>query len=465
MSFNIGLSGLSAANKNLDVTGNNIANVATTGFKGSRVEFGDQYAQSIRGTSGNVNTGSGVAVNAISQQFQQGNLTMGTGNALDLAINGNGFFQLSNGGEKLYTRAGAFHTDKEGFVINSDGMNLQGYNVDANGDVVVGTLTNLRVDSSNLAPSASSMITNVANLNTTTTPPTISTFSPTDIKSYNLKYDTPIYDSQGNAHKLESYFVKTGVNSWSMYTLVDGQNISPAAAIPPAGIVVDPQMDRVDFKFDSSGKLLLPRLANGDVDTAHADAPKPANATSKVTLSADGTFQISDWTPLVQTGTTANPVWVGNGATGSATGIKLDMTGISQTASVSGLIRQNQNGYATGQISSMSVDSGGNLFASYTNGQSKVIGQVSLTNFANVQGLASAGGTNWRETFASGVPVSGPPETGTLGYITGQALEESNVDLTAELVDLIKAQSNYQANAKTISTQSTLLQTTIQMVG
>ncbi|MCO8167315.1 flagellar hook protein FlgE [Pseudomonas sp. 21LCFQ02] len=460
MSFNIGLSGLYAANKNLDVTGNNIANVATTGFKGSRVEFGDQYAQSIRGTSGNVNTGSGVAVNSVSQQFQQGNLTTGTGNSLDLAINGNGFFQLSNSGEKLYTRAGAFHTDKDGYVINSEGMNLQGYNVDGNGNVVVGTLANLRVDSSNLAPSTTSMITNVANLNSTTTTPSITTFDPTDTKSYNLKYDTPIYDSQGNAHKLESYFVKTGVNSWSMYTLVDGQNISPADPTAP----VDAQLDRVDFKFDSAGNLSLPRTATGDVDAADPNAPQPVSG-SKVTLNADGTFQVADWKPLIQTGTAANPVWAENGATGSATGIKLDMTGISQTASVSGLITQSQNGYATGQISAMSVDSTGNLFATYTNGQSKVIGQVSLTSFANVQGLASAGGTNWRETFASGVPVSGPPETGTLGYITGQALEESNVDLTAELVNLIKAQSNYQANAKTISTQSTILQTTIQMVG
>lgn len=460
MSFNIGLSGLYAANKNLDVTGNNIANVATTGFKGSRVEFGDQYAQSIRGTSGNVNTGSGVTVNSVSQQFQQGNLTTGTGNSLDLAINGNGFFQLSNSGEKLYTRAGAFHTDKDGYVINSEGMNLQGYNVDGNGNVVVGTLANLRVDSSNLAPSTTSMITNVANLNSTTTAPSITTFDPTDTKSYNLKYDTPIYDSQGNAHKLESYFVKTGVNSWSMYTLVDGQNISPADPTAP----VDPQLDRVDFKFDSAGNLSLPRTSTGDVDAADPNAPQPVSG-SKVTLNADGTFQVADWKPLIQTGTAANPVWAENGATGSATGIKLDMTGISQTASVSGLITQSQNGYATGQISAMSVDSTGNLFATYTNGQSKVIGQVSLTSFANVQGLASAGGTNWRETFASGVPVSGPPETGTLGYITGQALEESNVDLTAELVNLIKAQSNYQANAKTISTQSTILQTTIQMVG
>jgi flagellar hook protein FlgE len=111
----------------------------------------------------------------------------------------------------------------------------------------------------------------------------------------------------------------------------------------------------------------------------------------------------------------------------------------------------------------MSVDSTGNLFATYTNGQSKAIGQVSLTNFANVQGLSPAGGTTWRETYASGVPVTGAPESGTLGSLTGEALEDSNVDLTSELVNLIKAQSNYQANAKTISTQSTIMQTIIQM--
>ncbi|WNW11158.1 flagellar hook protein FlgE [Pseudomonas sp. DTU_2021_1001937_2_SI_NGA_ILE_001] len=453
MSFNIGLSGLYAANKSLDVTGNNIANVATTGFKASRTEFQDQYAQSIRGTSGNVNSGSGVVVGAVAQQFQQGNLTTGTGNSLDLAINGNGFFQLSNNGEKLYTRAGAFHTDKDGFVVNSSGMNLQGYNVDENGSVVVGTLSNLRVDSSNLAPSVTTAITNVANLNTTTAVPSIATFDPTDTKSYNLKYDTPVYDSQGNAHKLESYFVKTGVNTWDMYSLIDGRIISDPAANPTGSALTD---DKVSLTFDAAGKLIL------------SGTGVPTSGTN-VEFNTDGTFSIKNWVPGVQTATTPAVVWAANGAsgpvdsTGAASSIRLDMTGITQTASVSGLVTQSQNGYATGQISALSIDATGNMFATYTNGQSKVIGQVSLTSFANVQGLASAGGTNWRETFSSGVPVSGTPQSGTLGYITGQALEDSNVDLTAELVNLIKAQSNYQANAKTISTQSTIMQTTIQM--
>ena len=443
MSFNIGLSGLYAANKSLDVTGNNIANVATTGFKSSRVEFADQYAQSIRGTSGQTNVGSGVTTAAVSQQFTQGSLTTGTANSLDLAINGNGFFMLSNNGEKLYTRAGAFHTDKEGFVVNSSGQNLQGYNVDANGNVVVGALSNLKVDSSNLEPKTTTSITNKANFNSSEAIPAVTTFSPTDTKSYNVKYSTPIYDTQGNAHTLDQYFVKTDTNKWTMYSLVDGRNITnPTTA-------VDPLADKVDLTFDSSGALI----------TSGVGAPVVAGA---VGLNIDGTFKVDGWVPGVQVGTGTTATWAENGADGAAS-IQLNMMAATQTASASGLITQDQDGYATGQISAMSVDATGNLFATYTNGKSKVIGQVSLTNFANVQGLAPAGGTNWRETFASGVPVSGVPESGTLGYLTGQALEDSNVDLTGELVNLIKAQSNYQANAKTISTQSTIMQTTIQM--
>ncbi|WP_122665689.1 flagellar hook protein FlgE [Pseudomonas viridiflava] len=450
MSFNTGLSGLYAANKSLDVAGNNIANVATTGFKASRVEFADQYAQSIRGTSGNTNVGSGVRTAAVSQQFTQGTLTTGTANSLDLAINGNGFFMLSNNGESLYTRAGAFHTDKEGFIVNSSGMNLQGYNVDANGNVVTGVLSNLRVDSSNLAPSPTNNVTIASNLNSTEVAPTVSPFSPSNTKSYNSTFSTPVYDSQGNEHSLNQYFVKTGTNTWDMYTLIDGRTIdSPETTSPD---VVTP--DVTTLTFDSAGKLTS--------SAVKSPIPVPP-ALANVSVNTDGTLQINNWKPALNTGTATVPNWVGNGAVAATGGIELDMLATTQTASVSGAITKSQNGYATGQISSMNVDSTGNMFATYTNGQSKVIGQVSLTNFANVQGLSPAGGTNWRETFSSGVAVTGAPQSGTLGDITGQALEDSNVDLTMELVNLIKAQSNYQANAKTISTQSTIMQTTIQM--
>ena len=461
MTFNVGLSGLYAANKSLDVTGNNIANVATTGFKSSRAEFADQYAQSIRGTAGGVNTGSGVYTSTVSQQFTQGNLSTGTGRSLDLAINGNGFFMMSNNGEKLYTRAGAFHTDINGFVVDNAGHNLQGYGVDNQGNISPGVVSNLKVDASNLQPKSSSTISIASNLNSSATAPTVATFDPTNSNSYTTTYSTPIYDSQGNQHSLDQYFSKnTGTNTWTMYTLVDGRSISN----PDVSPVVP---DVTTLKFDTSGKLI----------TTGTDAPVSTRPTtpaspSNISIDADGIFTIANWVPAAKTVTGTTTTWAANGASGnlvttgatSSPAMKLNMVATTQTNSVSGAITKTQDGYATGQITAMNVDATGNMFATYSNGQSKVIGQVSLTNFANTQGLAPAGGTAWRETYTSGIPVTGAPESGTLGYLTSQALEESNVDLTGELVNLIKAQSNYQANAKTISTQSTILQTTIQMV-
>ena len=443
MSFNVGLSGLYAANKSLDVTGNNIANVATVGFKSSRAEFADQYAQSIRGTAGGTNTGSGVTVSTVSQQFTQGTLTTGTGRSLDLAINGNGFFMLSNNGEKLYTRAGSFHTDADGYIVDNSGNNLQGYSVDAQGNVATGVISSLKVDSSNLAPQATTSMTIASNLDSTSDIPSVSTFDPSDTNSYTTTYSTPIYDSQGNEHTLDQYFAKTGTNTWTMYSLVDGRSISDPSSTTA---------DATDLTFDSSGALIT--SGTGAPDTT--DSPN-------IALGTDGVFTINNWIPATSTTVGSTTTWSSNGAAGNADGVKLNMLATTQTNSVSGAISKTQDGYATGQISAMSIDATGNMFATYTNGQSKVIGQVSLTNFANVQGLASAGGTNWRETYASGIPVTGTPESGTLGSLTGEALEESNVDLTEELVNLIKAQSNYQANAKTISTESTIMQTTIQM--
>ncbi|MDH0749134.1 flagellar hook protein FlgE [Pseudomonas sp. GD03842] len=440
MSFNIGLSGLYAANKSLDVAGNNIANVATVGFKASRAEFADQYAQSIRGTSGGTNVGSGVYTAAVTQQFTQGTLTTGTGRDLDLAINGNGFFQLSNNGEKLYTRAGNFHTDSAGNIIDNNGNNLQGYGVDANGNVMTGVLTNLRVDTSNMPPKATGDINIKSNLDSSKPISTGAAFDPADTTTYTSTFSTPIYDSQGNEHTLSQYFRKTDTNSWTMYTLIDGRNMQDPVTEPAV------EADQTQLKFDSAGNLIT--------------SPAPTS-TSGVVVNADGTFTLHGWVPAQSKTVGSTTTWVANGA--SSKEMKLDMLATSQTNAAGGAISKTQDGNYTGQISAMNVDSSGNLFANYTNGQSKVIGQVALTTFANAQGLAPAGGTMWRQTYASGIPVTGAPESGTLGSITGSALEESNVDLTGELVQLIKAQSNYQANAKTISTESTILQTTIQM--
>jgi flagellar hook protein FlgE len=439
MSFNIGLSGLYAANKSLDVTGNNIANVATVGFKSSRAEFADQYAQSIRGTSGGTNVGSGVTTAAVTQSFTQGALTTGTGRDLDLAINGNGFFMVSNNGEKLYTRAGNFHTDSAGNIIDTNGNNLQGYGVDANGNVKTGVLTNLKVDTSNMPPKATSSITISSNLDSTKEINTAAAFDPEKVETYDLTYSTKIYDSQGNEHTLDQYFRKTGLNTWDMYSLVDGRSISDPTKTTP---------DVTNLTFDSAGNMVT--------------SPAPTS-TANMVVNTDGTFTVANWIPGQSKTVGSTTTWAANGAAAATGGMKLDMLATTQTNAAGGAIAKNQDGNYTGQISAMNVDATGNLFATYTNGESRTIGQVALTSFANVQGLSPAGGTMWRETYASGIPVTGAPESGTLGNITGSALEESNVDLTTELVELIKAQSNYQANAKTISTESTIMQTTIQM--
>ncbi|WP_426811031.1 flagellar hook protein FlgE [Pseudomonas sp. WOUb67] len=439
MSFNIGLSGLYAANKALNVTGNNIANVATTGFKSSRAEFADQYSNSIRGTSAGKNVvGTGVKTAAVSQMFTPGNIN-GTGQALDMAIDGNGFFVMNDNGSKIYTRAGAFYSDKDGYVVSSSGANLQGYAVDANGKIVQGVLTNLQIDTSNLTPNPTGRISENVNLNSTATAPTQTPFDPATTGTYNYTFNTDVYDSQGNAHQLNQYFVKDAAsNSWTMYTTIDGRNPADPTSTTPLA-------NKLPFKSD------------GTLDTASMTA---GAVTGGMTIAANKTFTLSNWIPAQKN---AAGVWSANGATASTSGVNLDMLGTTQYNAASATTAKSQDGFATGELSGLTIDESGNMFANFTNGQDKVIGQVAIANFANLQGLTPIGGTNWKESYASGVPVIGAPDTGTLGQITGGALEDSNVDLTGELVNLIKAQSNYQANAKTISTESTIMQTIIQM--
>jgi flagellar hook protein FlgE len=441
MSFNVGLSGLAAANKALDITGNNIANVATTGFKTSRAEFADQYAASIRGTAGKTSIGSGVTTAAVAQQFTQGNISS-TGQSLDMAINGNGFFMLSDNGSKLYTRNGTFYSDKAGNIVDVGGNNLQGYATKPDGSLATGVLTNLKIDTSNIAPKPTSEITQTVNLNSTAEVPSVTPFDPSNTKSYNYTFNTPVYDSQGNEHQMNQYFVKDSTsNAWTMYTTVDGRNpASPATSgTPDTGAT--PLANPLTFNADGSYSFTAGDVAGG------------------MSVKADGSFSLKDWTPATKA---ADGTWAGNGASGTAD-IKLDMANVTQYNATSATTAKDQDGYATGEMQALSVDSSGYLTCTFTNGKTNVIGQVAMANFASVQGLSQAGGTNWRETNASGVPVVGTPNTGTLGALQASALEESNVDLTAELVNLIKAQSNYQANAKTISTQSTIMQTTIQM--
>ncbi|MFK3943571.1 flagellar hook protein FlgE [Pseudomonas monteilii] len=452
MSYNIGLSGLYAANKQLDVTGNNIANANTTGFKSSRAEFADVYAGANRlGTAGK-QVGSGVSVAAVSQQFNQGDVTS-TGNVLDMGIQGQGYFILNDGNSTSYTRAGAFQTDKDSYVVSADGDRLQGYAADASGKILKTGLTDLKIDTSALQPKATATVNQGVNLNSsataipltvtdTSTPPVTTNnkpFDPSDDTTYSRSFPTKVYDSQGNEHTLEQFYRKTDTNQWSMYTLIDGRNpMDPTSTTPLTGTL----------KFNS----------DGSVNSMTADATGVPTGSS-FTVAAN-TFTLTGWVPAQKN---AAGTWVANGATGDAKGMKLAMDSTTSYNSDTARVSQSQDGYATGTLSSLSVDSTGVLFASFSNQQSRAIGQVAVASFANDQGLAKIGGTRWQATYASGAAGVDTPKTGSLGSIESGSLEASNVNLTQELVDLIKAQSYYQANAKTISTESTLMQTTIQM--
>ena len=442
MSFNIGLSGLYAANKQLDVTGNNIANVATTGFKSSRAEFEDVYSATRLGT-GSKTIGNGVRLANVSQQFGQGDVS-NTGNVLDMGIQGNGFFVLSNNGSLTYSRAGTFKTDKEGYVTNSDGTaRLQGYGVDSNGKIVNGVLTDLRIDTSNLAPKSTSTVSSTINLNSTSavidqTVPA-NKFDPSKTETFTKSFSTPIFDTQGNQHTMDQYMVKTGANTWDTYTLIDGRN--PDGSDPTVTAPVASTMS-----FDATGKL-----------TSVSTPVTPPTTPPTSVISSD--LKITNWTP----GSVTNGVWTANGAAADPAGLTIAMASTTQFNADTARSIPAQNGYATGQITNLTIDGSGVLLANFSNNQTKPIGQISLASFTNEQGLQPVGGTSWKETYASGIPGYDAPETGTLGSIVSNSLEESNVNLTNELVDLIKAQSNYQANAKTISTQSTIMQTIIQM--
>ncbi|UTW07287.1 flagellar hook protein FlgE [Pseudomonas benzenivorans] len=474
MAFNIGLSGLRAATSDLNVTGNNIANAGTAGFKQSRAEFADVYAASVQGSGSNP-TGSGVLLGGVSQLFKQGNVNY-TQNPLDLAINGNGFFRTSNNGEISYTRAGYFGTDREGYIENNFHHRLQGYPVDANGNLQSGVVSDLRVDSASQSPRATAAMRQQLNLNSSNKVPSSwqgaydasiagaadptnptpgelagaraaanATFDPADPTTYNSSTSTNVYDTQGNAHVLTQYFVKTGANQWQMNVLIGGRNPADPTSTEPYSMSVG---------FTTSGQLDIASLASGDYD---------ANGTADFAVDpATGRFTLNGWVPAAADNSNP-PVWSPNGAVANTGGVEIDLRGTTQANNAFAVTSVSQDGYTTGQLAGLEIDDAGVIFARYTNGQSRIQGQVVLASFANMQGLTPVGKTAWAQSFQSGEPVIGTPRSGTLGALQSGALEDSNVELSDQLVNLIVAQRNYQANAKTIETESAVTQTIINL--
>jgi len=404
MSFDLALSGINAANSDLNVTSNNLANVDTTGFKESRAEFADLFAQTQEGVSRTA-IGNGVQVSEIAQQFGQGNITS-TANNLDLALSGSGFFITSNNGALNYTRNGAFQVDQNGFLVTSAGERVQGYSPLSNGGFNTGGLADLQLTTAESAPQATTTAGISLNLPSSASPPANSPLNPADPTTYTDTTSLTVYDSLGAAHTAQLYFSKTATtNTWNTSLYVDGS------------VVGTPQT----LAFSSTGALTSP--ANGQVGF--------------------GTY-----TPA----TGANPL-----------NINFNFSQATQFGDSFGVNGVSPDGYTTGSLVGVNISSTGVVQANFTNGQSVNLGQVALANFANPQGLQQESNTEWQQTFESGAVVHGVAGGSGFGTIQSGALESSNVDITSQLVNMITAERDFQANAQMISATNTVTQAIINI--
>jgi len=402
MPFRIALSGLNAASADLRIIGNNVSNASTTGFKKSRAEFSDVFATSNLGVTSNA-IGTGVRISSVSQQFTQGNVGF-TDNNLDLAISGQGFLIMNDNGTNAYTRAGALGVDRNGFVVNNQQQQLTIFQADSTGNIT-GATGPLQLDRSDIAPAATTTIDVQANLDASATPPTAA-FAPTDASSYNNSTSLTIFDSLGSPHLNTMYFRKTSPNNWDVFQYVDGNQVNTGA---PLGETLT---------FDSSGAI------TGGSPTSMTFTPAGGAAAMTVGVNYKSTSQFGS--PF-----TVNTL--------------------------------SQDGFATGRLSGIDISDTGVITSRFTNGQSRTLGQIAIATFNNSQGLRQLGDTSWAETFDSGAPLVGAPGSGSAGLIQSGALEGSNVDLTEQLVNMITAQRNFQANAQVITTADTITQTIINI--
>jgi len=425
MGYQQGLSGLSAASSQLSVIGNNISNSSTVGFKSSDAQFADLYSSTLYGSS-SLSTGNGSQLSGVAQNFTAGSITP-TGNNLDLAINNNGFFVVRLNADNAagqtssttsnvtaFTRNGQFSVDSSGYLVSGTSR-LQGFPA-LNGVVQSGgQLSDLQVQTAISAPQATSTAALTVNLNSSSTVPTVTPLSPSNTSSYNWSNSTTVYDSLGNQHNMTMYYVldsqsATG-SQWTATAYVDG-----VAATSP---------NSTTLNFNTSGQLT----------TSAADP---------------GTLSVS-FTPTPTNGSSAPQT------------LSVNFAGSTQVAQAFATSSQTVNGYAPGTLSGLNISTDGTIKASYSNGQSTTLGQIALATFTNDQGLQNLGSNTWQQTSASGQASYNTPGSGVAGTIQSGALEESNVDVTTELVNMITAQRFYQANAQTIKTEDSIMQTIMNL--
>ncbi len=401
MGFQQGLSGLNAAAKSLDVIGNNVANSGTVGFKQSQAQFADVYASSLTGAGGS-SIGIGTKLATVAQQFTQGNITA-TNNPLDIAINGGGFFRMDTNGEITYQRNGQFQLDRLGFIVSASGAKLTGYTANAAGVLSTGAPAPISINTADIVPNVTGEVNAVLNLDSSVGVLPAAGFNMNDPTTFHNSTSVSIYDSLGNQHTLQTYYVKTAAGQWNVYASTDGGPTSLVGTL----------------NFGSDGLLTT---------------PMPLTTSVAVTTGAASPFSVD-----------------------------IDYTGTTQFGAAFSVNTLNQDGYSSGRLAGYNIGADGIILGRYTNGQSAVLGQVVLASFSNPNGLQPIGDNQWAETSTSGAPLVGVPDSGSLGVLQSSAVEDSNVDLTAELVNLITAQRVYQANAQTIKAQDAVLQTLVNL--
>ena len=516
--FQQGLSGLNAASKSLDVIGNNIANASTVGFKSSQAQFADLYANSLNGVSGN-NAGIGVTTSKIAQQFTQGNIES-SNNPLDVSINGGGFFRLVVNGAVQYSRNGQFHEDNTHTLVNAQGAQLTGYLSNTAGVIQLGAPVPLTLDKSDLKPVQTTAANFSLNLSSKELMPTKNPFNAADPETYNKQTVIDVYDSLGTPHIMTTYYVKTGANTWDVYAGADNKEVVTAGVV--ASVNTNPGAIAAREAYMAAVRTVPPvpaaiAAAAGAYAVAARDAMieaaniDPAAATPEqiatiedaaAKLDANGDGEIYDMNPdqinaklaeavLVPAVKATTLIFDRNGALSPTAMAALDppqtlpvsiklpifpdtgaeqpmevMTTFDKMTQYSSLTNDQgstQNGYSAGTWQRYAIDENGVILGQYSNGKSRAMGQIAMANFASVDGLTPLGNNTWAESSNSGPPQVGVPNAGSMGKLRSSSVETSNVDLTAELVNMITAQRVYQANAQTIKTQDGIMQTLVNL--
>lgn len=402
MSFNISLTGINSASKDLEVTSNNLSNAGTTGFKESRAEFNDLFAMDSMGIP-SLAIGQGSRLANVGQMFNQGSFDF-TDRSLDLAIEGEGFYRLDDDGEITYTRAGQFEADRDGYIVNNTGKHLTGYRTDDDGNRVGDGRDRLRLPTEGIEARATGEMKIGANLDADAEIKDPDAFDPADTESFNESTTTTVYDSQGSARDATIYFVKTDSNTWNAYTEVEGVDYEDED---------QPWFGPQELTFDGSGNLV-------EGDSATYEAPFLAN--------------VDDLE------------------------IDVDFGEITQFARPFNVTNVSQNGYTAGEFQNIDVENDGKIFARYSNGEAQAVGQIALTSFPSQERLQSVGETSWEHTADAGDPLIGIPGQGQFGRIESGALEQSNVDVAEQLVNMITAQRNFSANTRMVTTQDQITQ-------